>query len=407
MDIEKIRQDFPILKRKINEHPLVYFDNAATSQKPKQVIDAVSDYYRNHNANVHRGVHTLSDEATQLYEGAREKIAGFLGAASPRELIFTKGTTDSLNALAQMLKEQLKKDDEIITTLSEHHSNFLPWQQIANEKGAKIKILEISEKGDFPMEGLKQKLSEKTKIIAIVHASNVLGTVFPVTGISDIAHKYNPEIKVVVDGAQSTPHIPINLQKLGCDFFTFSAHKMLGPMGIGGLWIKEELLESLNPFAFGGGMISKVTTEKSTWAKAPHKFEAGTPDVAGAVGLAAAVEYLENIGMENILEHTQRLTKYALERLQEISDLKILGPESANKRTGLVSFSIKNIHPHDISGILDAKGVAVRSGQHCTAPLHAGLNLPATTRISFQIYNTKDEIDYFIEALKEGLKLLR
>ncbi|MBD3365882.1 SufS family cysteine desulfurase [candidate division WWE3 bacterium] len=411
MSTEKIRKDFPILERKINGKPLVYLDNSATSQKPKQVIEAMLNYYEKHNANVHRGIHTLSDEATHLYEDARKTVAEFIGG-KPEELVFTKGTTDSLNAVALMLQRDIKKGDEIITTVVEHHSNFIPWQRIAEEKGAVLKVISMKESQregspDFPMRQLKNLLSKKTKIVALGHVSNVLGTVFPVTGISREVHKYNKDIKIVVDGAQSVPHIPVNVKKLGIDFLTFSGHKMLGPMGIGGLWIREELAEKLTPFSYGGGMINKVSIEKSTWAATPHKFEAGTPNVAGAVGLAEAVKYLEKIGMKEVKKHTQDLAAHAIKELRVLEDVRILGPLDAEKRAGLVSFVIEGVHAHDIAGVLDAKGIAIRAGQHCTAPLHKALCLNASARVSFQIYNTKKEIDYFIESLREGLKLLR
>ncbi len=407
MNVKKIRKDFPILERKINGKKLIYFDNAATSQKPKEVIDAICHYYKNHNANVHRGIHTLSDEATQLYEESRKTVAEFIGAKSPEELVFTKGTTDGLNALAISLESLLEPEDEIITTVAEHHSNFLPWQRLAEKTGANLIILEMDNEGSFPLKDFKKALSGKTKIVALTHASNVLGTIFPIKKITKQAHKHNPQIKVVVDGAQSAPHIPVNVQGLGIDFFTFSGHKMLGPMGIGGLWIKKEHLELMEPFAVGGGMIHTVTKEKSSWAEAPFKFEAGTPNVAGAVGLAEAVKYLERIGMEDVQRHTQELTKFALKELEKVEDVEILGPKDVSKRTGLVSFVIKNVHAHDIAGVLDTKGIAIRAGQHCTAPLHTSLCIDTSARVSFQIYNTKREVKDFIKALKEGLDILK
>jgi len=405
MNIKKIREDFPILERKINGNPLVYFDNAATSQKPLQVIEAISNYYKHHNANVHRGIHTLSDESTQLYEESRKNIAEFMGAGSPEELVFTKGATDSLNSLALSLGKKIVAGDEIITTIAEHHSNFLPWQKLARERGAILKIIFAIENEEGFIKSLKENLSEKTKIVTLLHASNALGTIFPITRIVEKIRQYNPNIKIVIDGAQSLPHIPINVQKLNIDFFACSAHKMMGPMGIGGLWIKKEHLETLEPFAVGGGMIDEVTLEKSSWAEAPHKFEAGTPNVAGAVGWAEAIKYIKKIGgMKVIQKHTQELAGYAIKRLEEIEGLIILGP---TKRTGLVSFTIEGIHAHDIAGVLDSKGIAIRAGHHCTAPLHEKLGINASARISFQIYNTKEEIDYFVEALKNGIKLLR
>jgi len=408
MNVKKIRNDFPILERKINGNPLIYFDNAATSQKPLAVIEAISDYYKKHNANVHRGIHTLSDESTQLYEGARKTIAEFIGAGSPNELIFTKGTTDSLNSLAISLCKEINTDDEIITTIAEHHSNFLPWQKLAEKRGAALKILRTIDNEKLFINELEKTLTEKTKIVTLTQASNVLGTISPIMRIAEKVRQYNPNIKIVIDGAQSLPHIPVNVRKLNIDFFAFSAHKMMGPMGIGGLWIKKEHLEELEPFAFGGGMINEVTIEKSSWAEVPHKFEAGTPDVAGAIGWAKAIKYIEKIGgMKTLQKHCRELTKYAIENLQKIDGLKILGSADAEKRTGLVSFTVNGVHAHDIAGLLDSKGVAIRAGHHCAAPLHEELGINASARVSFQIYNTKEEIDYFVETLKEGLKILR
>ena len=408
MNVKKIRNDFPILERKINGNPLIYFDNAATSQKPLAVIEAISDYYKKHNANVHRGIHTLSDESTQLYEGARKTIAEFIGANSANELIFTKGTTDSLNSLAISLCKEINTDDEIITTIAEHHSNFLPWQKLAEKRGAALKILRTIDNEKLFINELEKTLTEKTKIVTLTQASNVLGTIFPIMRIAEKVRQYNPNIKIVIDGAQSLPHIPVNVRKLNIDFFAFSAHKMMGPMGIGGLWIKNELLQWLEPFAVGGAMINEVTLKKSSWAEAPHKFEAGTPDVAGAIGWGKAIKYIEKIGgMKTLQKHCRELTKYAIENLQKIDGLKILGPEDAEKRTGLVSFTVNGVHAHDIAGLLDSKGVAIRAGHHCAAPLHEELGINASARVSFQIYNTKEEIDYFVETLKEGLKILR
>ena len=405
MNIKKIREDFPILERKINGNPLVYFDNAATSQKPMQVIEAISNYYKHHNANVHRGIHTLGDESTQLYEESRKNIAEFMGAGSPEELVFTKGATDSLNSLAISLRKEIDAGDEIITTIAEHHSNFLPWKKLALENRAILKLIFAIENEEKFIKRLEENLSEKTKIVTLLHASNVLGTIFPIMRIVEKIRQYNPNIKIVIDGAQSLPHIPINVQKLNIDFFACSAHKMMGPMGIGGLWIKKEHLETLEPFAFGGSMINEVTLERSSWAEAPHKFEAGTPDVAGAIGWAEAIKYIKKIGgMKVIQKHTQELAEYTIKRLKEIEGLIILGP---TKRTGLVSFTIDGIHAHDVAGVLDSKGIAIRAGHHCAAPLHAKLGIDASARISFQIYNTKEEINYFVDALKNGIKLLR
>lgn len=405
LDLQKIRKDFPILERKINGSPLIYFDNAATTQKPNQVIDAVADFYKNHNANVHRGIHTLSEEATELYEKSREKVASFVGGTA-KELIFTSGATAGLNGVALSLSSKIKPGDEVIVSIAEHHSNFIPWQKICEKQGAKLKVLKVSENGEFSLDELEKSLSPSTRIVALLQASNVLGTIFPIMRICDIVKNYNTDIFVVVDGAQSVPHFPVNVQKLGCDFLAFSAHKMLGPMGIGGLWIKKTLLEELEPFGYGGGMISQVTEEQSQWTEPPAKFEAGTPNVAGAVGLAKACEYLQQLGLKNVENHTKQLTTLALEKLREIPNLKILGPLDPNKRTGLISFAVKGAHPHDIAAVLNSKGIAVRAGQHCAMPLHDSLQIPASTRISFYVYNTPEEVDYFVESLREGLKIL-
>ncbi len=409
MNTNKIRKDFPILERKINGNPLVYFDNAATSQKPKQVIEAISNYYSNHNANVHRGIHDLSEEATEMYEEARKAVANFIGA-NTEEIIFTKGTTDGLNGIARSLSSQIQEGDEIIVTSVEHHSNFVPWQKICELKKAKLVVWNIfqskNSSDEISLEAFSSLLSPKTKIVALSHASNVLGTIFPIMRISEIAKSHNEKILLIVDGAQSVPHIPVDVQKLGADFLAFSGHKMLGPMGIGVLWAKREHLKTLEPFEFGGGMISQVKEDQSTWAEIPARFEAGTPNVSGAIGLAEACKYLQKIGMEEVQKHSQDLAEHAMKRLREISNLAILGPTDPTKKTGLVSFTVQNAHPHDIAAVLNTKGIAVRAGQHCTMPLHDSLEISASTRASFYIYNTVEEVDYFIESLKEGLKIL-
>jgi len=405
---EAIRKDFPILKRKINGNPLVYFDNAATSQKPQQVIDSLSEYYSNHNANIHRGLHTLSEEATEMYEEAREKVARFIGARYPEEIIFTKGTTESLNRVAvSWALAKLKKDDLILLTDFEHHSNMIPWQEKAKVIGAKVDYFESDENGEITLAEVKKKFdiyAGKVRLISITHASNVLGTIVPVKEICKLAHEKN--ILVCVDGAQSIPHVKVNVQSLGCDFYAFSAHKMLGPMGVGVLWVRKELLEKMEPYEFGGGMIDEVTYEKATWSELPLKFEAGTPNVADVIGLGSAIDYLESIGMEKIREHEIELNKYALEKLTKISGLEIIGPKEAEKRTGLISFIMKNIHAHDIASVLNGYGIAVRSGHHCAMPYHVKHGFSATTRVSFYLYNTKEEIDKLEDALKKAVKIL-
>lgn len=401
-----VKNDFPILSRKINGKDLVYLDNAATTQKPLQVINAISDFYSNHNANVHRGIHTLSEESTEMYEDARKTVAKFIGAIYPEEIIFTKGTTESLNRVAiGWVLPNMSKGDVILVTDFEHHSNLIPWQEEARVVGATVEVLDSDTNGEISLEQLKEKLSEgNVKLVSVAHASNVLGTILPVKEICKIAHEHGA--LVCVDGAQAVPQMKVNVQSLDCDFYAFSGHKMLGPTGIGVLWVKKSLLEKMDPYEFGGGMIDEVTYEKATWAEIPEKFEAGTPNVEGAIGLAAAIDYLEKIGMENVRSHEVELNKYALEKLNKIEGLKILGPTDPEKRTGLVSFTLKNLHAHDIASILDSEGIAVRSGHHCCMPLHKKLDIPATTRASWYIYNSKEDIDKLVAGLYKALKIL-
>jgi cysteine desulfurase/selenocysteine lyase len=404
-DVEKIRKDFPLLSRKFEGNDLVYFDNAATSQKPQCVIDAISNYYKNFNANVHRGIYELSEEATNLYEDSREVVANFVNAYSSEELVFTKGTTEALNMVAFGWGVfHLQKGDVILTTISEHHSNFLPWKAVAEKTGAAVNLIDLNEDGTFSIDKFKKVLNKRVKVVCISQASNVLGTIFPLREICDLAHKQGTI--VVVDGAQGLPHLGIDVREIGCDFYAFSAHKILGPMGVGVLWGKKTLLEEMIPSEYGGGMIKTVDLESVSLADLPEKLEAGTPNVAGAVGLAAALKYVLEIGFEDIRAHGISLTKYALEKLQEIEGLEIIGPTDAAQRTGLISFYIDSLHPHDIASVLSSYGVAVRSGNHCAMPLHTFLEIPASVRASFNIYNTKEEVDKFIEALKEAKKIL-
>jgi cysteine desulfurase/selenocysteine lyase len=405
--MKDFRKDFPILEREINGNKLVYLDNAATSQKPKQVIDSISEYYSNYNANVHRGIHTLSEEATKLYEDSRKRVANFIGA-QPEEVIFTKGTTESLNrvAISWGLKN-LKKDDVVLLSDFEHHSNMIPWLEEVKVVGAKISYLESNENGEVTLDEVKKKISDnesKVKIISITHASNVLGTIVPVKEICKIAHEKG--ILVCVDGAQAVPHMKVNIQSIDCDFYAFSGHKILGPMGIGVLWVRKEILDKLEPYEYGGGMVDEVTYEKATYTEAPVKFEAGTPNVSGAIGLASAIGYLENIGMDEIRNHEIELNRYALEKLSSITNLEIIGPREAEKRTGLISFVVKNVHAHDIASVLNGFGVAVRSGHHCAMPYHRKHQISATTRISHYLYNTKEDIDKLIEGVNKAIELL-
>ncbi len=399
LNAERIREDFPILKRKVYGKPLVYLDNAATTQKPRQVIQAMNDYYEAYNSNVHRAVHRLSQEATAAYDDAHEKVVDFIGAEGMEEVVFTKNTTESINIVANSLPQLLKlqKNDEIVLTQMEHHSNIVPWQQAAKRTGAKIRYIEVDSNGELKLQQLRQTIGKKTKIVAFTHVSNVLGTINPAKEI--IAAAKEAGALTVVDAAQSVPHMPVNVKELGCDFLAFSAHKMLGPTGIGVLYGKKELLEKMEPALYGGDMISEVSFEDAKWNELPWKFEAGTPNMAGAVGLAAAVDYLQKAGMENIHVHERMLTKKAFERLQEIEDLTIYGPE-AEKRGGLVAFNVNGVHTHDVSAILDAEGIAVRGGHHCAMPLARLLGVSGTTRASFYLYNTTEEIDKLTDALE-------
>jgi cysteine desulfurase / selenocysteine lyase len=402
---KNIKNDFPILKRKINGEDLVYLDNAATSQKPQQVIAAITDFYTNHNANVHRGIHTLSEEATDLYEGARKKVAQFIGASFPEEIVFTKGTTESLNRVAfEWAIENLKKGDVILTTEMEHHSNLVPWQIVADRLGVELKILPFDSTGDISLRVFEEAIDERVKLVAVTHASNVFGTILPVKKICKLAKEF--DCKVVVDGAQAIPHMHVNVASLGCDFYAFSGHKMLGPTGIGVLWVKRDLLENMPPYEYGGGMIDDVSANVSTWAEIPEKFEAGTPNVAGAVGLAAAIDYLEGVGMDEIKQHDISLNEYALSALSQVVGLEILGPKDPKKRTGLVTFNVTGIHSHDISAVLNSEGVAVRSGHHCAQLLHKRCNIHSSTRASFYFYNTKEDVDKLIIGLEKAKRIL-
>jgi len=403
---DKIKQDFPIFKRKIDGKDLVYLDNAATSQKPTQVINAISSYYENINANVHRGIHTLSEEASVAYENARKNVSEFIGAPRPKELIFTSGTTQSLNIVASGWgSKNLKKGDTILISDVEHHSNLVPWQAIAQETGAKIELFSLLEDAkDYSTPLIEGITNNRVKIVVITHASNVTGAITPVKAIVKEAKKFGA--LVCVDGAQAVPHLKVDVKSLGIDFYTFSAHKMLGPTGVGALWAKKEHLENMEPSVFGGGMIKAVYEDSAEWADVPEKFEAGTPNIAGVIGFSAAVDYLREIGMENIHSYETKLNKYMLEKLSEIPNLKIIGSKKPEGRTGLVSFTVGNLHAHDISAILDTEGVAVRSGHHCAMPLHAKLGIPASVRASYYLYNTQHDIDKLVEGINKAVKIL-
>ncbi|WP_277935668.1 cysteine desulfurase [Streptococcus suis] len=396
IDFESIRKDFSILDQVVNDEPLVYLDNAATTQKPQQVLDVLEDYYQTDNANVHRGVHTLSERATARYEADRQKVADFIQAKSSKEILFTRGTTTSLNWVAQFAKEILQPDQEVIISVQEHHSNIIPWQQACQQIGAKLRYVPLKD-GELDVDSLKSILSEKTKFVSLAHVSNVLGGVVPIGEIAELVHQVGAYL--VVDGAQSVPHMAVNVQELDVDFFAFSGHKMLGPTGIGVLYGKEELLNLMSPVEFGGEMIDFVYEQSATWKELPWKFEAGTPNIAGAIGLGAAVDYLTEIGMDAIQAHEAELVDYVFPKLQAIPGLTIYGSQDLSKRTGVIAFNLDDLHPHDVATALDYEGVAVRAGHHCAQPLLRYLQVPATVRASFYIYNTKADCDKLVEAI--------
>ncbi|KSU12605.1 MULTISPECIES: cysteine desulfurase [Lactococcus] len=396
--LEGIKKDFPVLNQIVNDEPLVYLDNAATTQKPLKVLAAIKDYYENDNANVHRGVHTLAERATEKYEAAREKVRQFINAKSTKEVLFTRGTTTSINWVAQFAGQILKTGDEIVISIMEHHSNIVPWQEVAKKTGAILKFVYLKD-GQLDMDNLRKKITNQTKFVSIAHVSNVLGTINPVEEITKIAHEHGAYM--VVDGAQSTPHMAIDLQKMDVDFFAFSGHKMMGPTGIGVLYGKEELLNQFEPVEFGGEMIDFVYESHSTWTELPWKFEAGTPNIAGAIALGAAIDYIQELGIDQIHQHEIELIDYLMPKLQEIEGLKIYGPKDNVKRGGLIAFNIEGLHPHDVATALDMEGVAVRAGHHCAQPLLNYLETPATARASFYLYNTKADCDKLVEALKK------
>ncbi|HEM4070111.1 TPA: cysteine desulfurase [Streptococcus suis] len=396
MDFERIRKDFSILDQVVNDEPLVYLDNAATTQKPQQVLDVLADYYQKDNANVHRGVHTLSERATARYEAARQKVADFIQAKSSKEILFTRGTTTSLNWVAQFAKEILQPDQEVIISVQEHHSNIIPWQQACQQTGAKLRYVTLKD-GELDMDHLRSLLSSKTKFVSLAHVSNVLGGVAPIGEIAELVHQVGAYL--VVDGAQSVPHMAVNVQELDVDFYAFSGHKMLGPTGIGVLYGKEGLLNLMSPVEFGGEMIDFVYEQSATWKELPWKFEAGTPNIAGAIGLGAAIDYLIEIGMDAIQAHEAELVDYVFPKLQAIPGLTIYGSQDLSKRTGVIAFNLDDLHPHDVATALDYEGVAVRAGHHCAQPLLRYLQVPATVRASFYIYNTKADCDKLVEAI--------
>jgi cysteine desulfurase / selenocysteine lyase len=402
----ELRNDFPIFKKKINGKDLVYLDNASTTQKPYSVINSITDFYSNYNSNIHRAVYQLAEEATDLYEQSRKKIANFINVR-PEEIIFTRNTTESINLIAHSwARSNLKKDDVIAITEIEHHSNIVPWQILCQEIGTRLEYVGIDESGFLDVEYLIELISSrKVKLVSISHMSNVLGTIVPIERIIKTAHQY--DIPVIVDGAQSVPHMPVDAKNLDCDFLVFSAHKMLGPTGVGVLYAKKELLEKMKPFMGGGDMIKEVFKFHTNYNEVPYKFEAGTPNIADVVGFGAAVDYLEKIGMENIRKHEIYLTEYALESMQSLKYITIYGPMDSKFRGGVISFNIADIHPHDLATIMNDHGIAIRSGHHCAQVLMQRLDVPATSRASFYIYNTKEEIDKFVNAIKEAGRIFK
>ena len=401
-DVENIRSDFPILNKKVNGKKLVYFDNAATSQTPTQVIDVISDYYLNYNSNIHRGVHFLSQQATELYEGAREKLKNHFNAKLNSEIIFTSGTTHGINIVSSGYSEILSEKDELIVSELEHHSNIVPWQILCEKTGSKLKVLPMNDIGELELDKFDELLNENTKLVFVNHVSNALGTINPISEIISKAHKYGA--KVLIDGAQASAHFKIDLQNLDVDYYVTSAHKLCGPTGVGMLYGKKELLEMLPPYQGGGEMIDQVTFEKTTYADLPHKFEAGTPNIAGCIAFGAAIDYINSIGLDNINSYENHLLQYATEKLNSIENVKIYG-ESDNK-TSVISFNVKGIHPYDIGSILDKMGIAVRTGQHCAQPIMDFFKITGTLRISFAFYNTEKEIDFLIDTLKKAIKIL-
>ena len=403
LNVEEIRKDFPILHRQVNGKPLVYFDNGATSQKPQQVINVINRYYQHENSNIHRGIHTLSQEATDAYEKARTTVQQFINAKHNHEVIFTSGTTGSINLVASSFgKKHLQAGDEIIISTMEHHSNIVPWQMLCEEKGAVLKVIPINEKGELLMKEFKKLLSPKTKLVAVTHVSNTLGTINPVKEIIKLAKAAGAF--VLIDGAQAVPHTKVDVQALDCDFYAFSAHKMFGPTGVGILYGKEAILNELPPYQGGGDMIKTVTFEKTTYNELPHKFEAGTPNIVGGLGLSAAIDYMNNIGIANIEAYEHELLNYATEKIKQIEGVRIIG--EAENKASVLSFLVDGTHPSDIGMIIDKLGIAIRTGHHCTEPLMNRFNVPGTARASFAFYNTKEEIDTFILALERALKML-
>src|SRR5438128_6669852 len=398
LDVEKVRKDFPILRQEVHGNPLVYLDSAATSQKPRAVIEAVSRYYEQDNANVHRGVHLLSERATQAYEAAREKVQRFVNAAHVHEIVFVRGTTEAINLVAQTYgRTRVRSGDEIVITMMEHHSNIVPWQMLCEEKGAVLRVAPMDDTGTLLVDELERLIGPRTRLLALGHVSNALGTIHPVRRIVEMAHRKN--VPVLLDGAQAVPHLAVDVQALGCDFYTFSGHKLFGPSGIGVLYGRSELLEEMPPWQGGGDMISSVTFEKTTYNKLPYQFEAGTPDIAGAIGLGAAIDYVRGVGVDNVAAYEHEVLGYATEAIFKIPGIRLIG--TASQKAGVLSFVLEGVHPHDIGTILDQEGIAIRTGHHCAQPIMQRFGIPATARASFGLYNTKEEADALVAGIQK------
>ena len=403
LDVKKIREDFPVLSRQVYGKPLVYLDNAATSQKPRSVIQSLVDYYEGYNSNVHRGVHALSMEATDRFEEARQKVARFIKAESPESIIWTRNTTESINLVANTwANDHIKAGDEIVLTQMEHHSNLVPWQKVAQEKGAVLRFLPIGEDGTLNLEDVDSIINQRTRLVSMVHMSNSVGTINPVKFLAARAREVGAA--VVIDGAQSVPHLPVEVRDLDCDFLAFSGHKMLGPTGIGVLYVKPEVLEQMEPFLLGGEMVMEVWYDRATWNEPPMRFEAGTPNIADAIAMGAAIDYLEALGMDSVREHEIQLTSYALEAFKELEEVEVFGPRDPNVRGGIITFHSDDVHPHDLGTVLDRQGIAIRTGHHCNMPLMRTLGVVATARASFYIYNTEEEVDLLVDGLKQALR---
>ena len=408
LSIENIRKDFPILKRKVRDNkPLVYLDNASTTQKPKQVIDALTNYYNNYNANIHRSVYSIAEEATEAYEKVRDKVAKFLNISKREEIIFVRGTTEGINLVAYAWgRKHIKEGDVIVTTEYEHHSNIVPWQLLVKEKGAKLEYIEINDNGELILDQLDKYLATgKVKLVVFSLMSNVLGTISDAEKIISKCHEAG--VKTLVDAAQAVPHMSVDVAKLGCDFFAFSAHKMLGPTGIGVLWVRKSVLETMDPFHGGGDMIREVHKYETTWNDLPYKFEAGTPNIADVIGFGSAIDYLSQLGMETVRKHEMELTQYALDKMSQIKGIVIYGPKDVSKRGGVISFNFHDVHPHDVATIIDREGIAIRSGHHCAQVLMEKLDVAATNRASFYIYNTKQDVDKLIQSLEKVSELFK